>query len=113
MVISILPECAVAILLRKVSVAAVSSFAFNAAKLSTNLSFYPPFFPQQNEIIPDTKYVCMQVFLFFLSLNKSTDYGCPMKPFFLIEIQNLWTQADKFWGIWGIFGQISVHILVQ
>ena len=37
---SILPECAVAILLRKVSVAAVSSFAFNAAKLSTNLSFY-------------------------------------------------------------------------
>ena len=56
---------AVAILLRKVSVAAVSSFAFNAAKLSTNLSFYPPFFPQQNEMIPDTKYVCMQVFLFF------------------------------------------------
>ena len=43
---------AVAILLRKVSVAAVSSFAFNAAKLSTNLSFYLPFFPQQNEMIP-------------------------------------------------------------
>ena len=62
MATSILPECAVAILLRKVSVAAVSSFAFNAAKLSTNLSFYPTFFPQQNEMIPDTKYVCMQVF---------------------------------------------------
>ena len=36
-----------------------------------------------------------------------------MKPFF-IEIQNFWVGqtdwADKFWGIWGIFGQtISTH----
>ena len=32
-----------------------------------------------------------------------------MKPFF-IEIQNLWAWADKFWGIWGFFGQtISTH----
>ena len=31
-----------------------------------------------------------------------TDYGCPMKPFF-IEIPNFWAWADKFWGIWGVF----------
>ena len=32
-----------------------------------------------------------------------------MKTFF-IEIQNFWAWADKFWGIWGIFGQtISTH----
>ena len=36
-----------------------------------------------------------------------------MKPFF-IEIQNFWAWADKladkFWGIWSIFGQnISTH----
>jgi hypothetical protein len=32
-----------------------------------------------------------------------------MKPFF-IEIQNFWAWADKFWGIWGIFGQtINTH----
>ena len=36
------------------------------------------------------------------SFDKTTDYGRPMKPFF-IEIQNF--RADKFWGIWGIFGQ--------
>ena len=38
------------------------------------------------------------------------DYGRPLKPFF-IEIgigQTNW--ADKFWGIWGIFGRtISTH----
>ena len=29
---------------------------------------------------------------------------------FFIEIQNFWAWADKFWGIWGIFGQtISTH----
>ena len=46
-------------------------------------------------------------------LPSGTDYGCPMKPFF-IEIPNfglgqtIWT--DKFWGIWGIFGRfISKH----
>ena len=34
-------------------------------------------------------------------------YGHPMKPFF-IEI--FWAWADKFSGIWGIFGQpISTH----
>ena len=43
----------------------------------------------------------------------NTDYGRPMKPFF-IEIQNFWAWSDKlgdkFWGIWGIFGQtISTH----
>ena len=32
-----------------------------------------------------------------------TDYGRPMKPFF-IEIPNFW--ADRFCGIWGIFGRI-------
>ena len=32
-----------------------------------------------------------------------------MKPF-CIEIPNFWAQADKFWGIWGIFLQtISTH----
>jgi hypothetical protein len=36
-----------------------------------------------------------------------TDYGRTMKPFF-IEIKTIW--ADKFWGIWGIFGRfISTH----
>ena len=41
--------------------------------------------------------------------ERSTDYGRPMKPFF-IEFQNFWAWADKFWGIWGIFGQtISSH----
>ena len=39
----------------------------------------------------------------------TTDYGHPVKHFF-IEIQNFWAWADKFWGIWGIFGQtISTH----
>jgi hypothetical protein len=43
----------------------------------------------------------------------TTDYGHPMKPFF-IEIQNFWSWADKFWGIWGIFGQtISSESLVH
>ena len=42
------------------------------------------------------------------------DYGRPMKPFFSLKSrtfglgQTNW--ADKFWGIWGIFGQtISTH----
>ena len=36
-----------------------------------------------------------------------TDYGRQMKPFF-IENPNFW--ADKFLGIWGIFGRfISTH----
>ena len=38
----------------------------------------------------------------------STDYGHPMKPLFLksrtfVLGQTNW--ADKFWGIWGIFGR--------
>jgi len=33
-----------------------------------------------------------------------TDYERPMKPFF-IEIQIFWAWADKFLGIWVIFGQ--------
>jgi hypothetical protein len=43
----------------------------------------------------------------------STDYGRPMKPFSLKSQtfglgQTNW--ADKFWGIWGIFGRIiSTH----
>ena len=42
-----------------------------------------------------------------------TDYGRPMKPFF-IEIQTFWAWADKFWGIWGIFGQtISTHFFFR
>ena len=45
--------------------------------------------------------------LFTLSLA-TTDYGRPMKPFF-IEIQifghGQTNRADKFWSIWGIFGQ--------
>ena len=32
------------------------------------------------------------------------DYGRPLKPVF-VEIQNFWAWADKFWGIWGTFGQ--------
>ena len=24
--------------------------------------------------------------------------------FFFIEVPNFWAWADKFWGIWGIFG---------
>ena len=43
----------------------------------------------------------------------TTDYGRSMKPFFFtffIEIQNFWAWADKFWGIWGVFGQtIRTH----
>ena len=42
-------------------------------------------------------------------LDISTDYGRPMKPFF-IEIPHFWAWADKFWGIWGIFERfISTH----
>ena len=41
----------------------------------------------------------------------STDYGRPMKPFF-IEIPNFCAWADKLGrGIWGIFGRtISTHL---
>ena len=40
-------------------------------------------------------------------MGQNTDYGRPMKPFF-IEIPNFW--ADNFWAIWGIFGQsIGTH----
>ena len=44
-----------------------------------------------------------------LSFNmlEITDYGRPMKPFFIEQTfgleQTNW--ADKFWGTWGIFGQ--------
>ena len=37
----------------------------------------------------------------------TTDYGCPMKPFF-IKILNFWAWADKSWGIWGILGGVFV-----
>ena len=37
-------------------------------------------------------------------LQKCTDSGRPMKPFF-IKIPNFWAWADKFGGIWGIFSQ--------
>ena len=49
--------------------------------------------------------------LFFLSfLNAvTTDYGRQGKPFFG-KISNFWAWADKFWGIWGIFGRfVSTH----
>ena len=49
-----------------------------------------------------------------LSCCRSTDYGHPMKPFFSLKSRSLgfgqtnWT--DKFWGIWGFFGQpIRTH----
>ena len=47
-------------------------------------------------------------------LLKSTDYGRPMKPFF-IKILNFWAWADKILhdailGNWGIFDQLlSTH----
>ena len=48
-------------------------------------------------------------FFWLFSMLVCTDYGRPMKPFF-IEIPNVWAWADKLWGIWGIFGQtISTH----
>ena len=53
----------------------------------------------------------MNEILFFLSfLNAvTTDYGRQVKPFFS-EISNFWAWADKFWGIWGIFGRfVSTH----
>ena len=44
-------------------------------------------------------------------LSRSTDYGRPMKCFFIKTLrvgQTIW--ADKFWGIWVIFGHfISTH----
>ena len=39
-----------------------------------------------------------------LDLLTPQDYGHKMKPFF-IEITNFWAWADRFWGIWGIFGR--------
>ena len=45
-----------------------------------------------------------------------TDYGRPMKPFF-IEIQSFWAWADKkedkFWGFWHIFVKISAPMTSQ
>ena len=42
-------------------------------------------------------------------MSKITDYGRPMKPFF-IEIQNFWAWptiwADEFLGIWGILADL-------
>ena len=43
-----------------------------------------------------------------------TDYGSPMKPFFLLKSQTFGIRqtnwADKLWGIWDIFGRtISAH----
>ena len=46
-------------------------------------------------------------------MERITDYGRPMKPFSSNSQtfglgQTIW--ADKFWGIWGIFGQfIGTH----
>ena len=37
----------------------------------------------------------LQEFVSEKKLSWSTDYGLPMKPFF-IEIQNFWAWADKF-----------------
>ena len=44
-----------------------------------------------------------------LCCSLATDYGHPVKPFF-IEIQNFLAWSDKFLGIWDIFGKtISTH----
>ena len=51
--------------------------------------------------------------IFAAPILHTTDYGCQMKLFSLKSRtyglgQTNW--ADKFWGIWGIFGQtISTH----
>ena len=43
------------------------------------------------------------------SMLMATDYGHPMKPFF-VEIPNFWAWADELWDIWDIFGWfISTH----
>ena len=45
----------------------------------------------------------------YLVMVELRDYGRPMNPF-LIEIPIFQAWADKFWGIWSIFGQfISTH----
>ena len=46
-------------------------------------------------------------------LSRTTDYRRPMKHFFIKTLglgQTIW--ADKFWGIWGIFGWFSAPIFV-
>ena len=59
------------------------------------------------------KFLCLrfpgnsfQNLIFLISedaMHQITEYGRQKKPFF-IKIPNFWAQADKFWGIWGIFG---------
>ena len=50
--------------------------------------------------------------LVLIHMHMHTDHGRPMKPF-----QNFWAKADnwadKFWGIWGIFGQVISTDLLQ
>ena len=51
--------------------------------------------------------------MFWNAISQSTDYGHPMKPFF-IKAPNFWTWADnlacRFWGILGIFEKfINTH----
>jgi hypothetical protein len=64
------------------------------------------------EILPS-----LAIFFFYLLLLVvRTDYGCPMKPFF-IEIQNFWALADKLGrknsGEFEVFSaNLSAHILV-
>jgi hypothetical protein len=63
--------------------------------------------------------ILSQIFLFIgyewsfnsrVPMKSTTDYGRPIKPFFIETRtfglgQTNW--ADKFWGIWGIFSQTS------
>ena len=45
--------------------------------------------------------------------SQSTDYGCPIRPFF-IEIQNFWANGQKNSGAFGVFSaKLSAPILVQ
>ena len=62
-------------------------------------------------VLPDGPFpMIIMAHKFFLApaYLQRTDYGRPMKPFFMkfrtfVLGQTNW--ADKFWGIWGIFGQ--------
>ena len=59
-------------------------------------------------LIPIDENTGKNLMIFSAPISHNTDYGCPMKSFSLksgafgVE-QTCWT--DKFWGIWGIFGQ--------
>ena len=82
------------------------SFAFLVPKELYNSNFILPYlislFVTSNFVLP----YLISLFVFLLCIfpqsnfNISTDYGRPMKPFF-IEIQNCWAWADKL--AFGVF----------